>query len=211
MRDPVITIDDRRAGVPGFRASRRVGRRERRGTVLTLDAVGACCIALCGLISTTLALRAADGAEARAPITLQVCAMDGLLSLNPVELSHYLALRMTETQIPAWRFVAEEQAKPQAPDRVEWSFRLKLYAGGSVRTIVPLPRVERFRGVHRPVAIEVRLYLHGDYQTAVFGQATIEVGDEDRHLADVATHLAQTLLGETGAYRSIETAPPSPQ
>jgi hypothetical protein len=64
---------------------------------------------------------------------------------------------------------------------------------------------ERTFGVHRPITIEARLYLNGEYQMLVEGQATIQGGSDDRDLAAAIASLTQSLLGNSGAYRSIDT------
>jgi hypothetical protein len=61
-----------------------------------------------------------------------------------------------------------------ARDRVEWTFRLNPYAGGEVRNFAHTLASERRFGGHRPITIEARLYLNGQYQTLVEEQATIQ-------------------------------------
>ena len=66
-----------------------------------------------------------------------------------------------------------------------------------------LPHEGRF-GAHRPVTIEARLYLNGEYQTLVEEQAIIEGGPDDRDLAVAVAKVTQDLLGPSGAYRAID-------
>jgi len=105
---------------------------------------------------------------------------------------------MTEARLTEWRFepVADNASRP---NRVVWSFKLNPYAGGEVK------RFTRTPGGRRPVTLEVRLYLNGEYQTLVEGQAVIVGGPNDPDLATAVTNLAERLLGLSGAYRAIET------
>jgi hypothetical protein len=196
-------------GARDFRIDRLLSHRRERGRAdRTLAAIRTNCIVLCLLMSATPSLPA-ESAEAGSPVTLEVSVPGGLPGFSAAELSRYVTFHMAETHLFPWRFAPVGSAESESPDRVEWTFQLGPYAGGGVRSIVPVPERERLWGVHRPVAIEVRLYLDGNYQTAVFGQATIEVGDGDHHLAHAVMQLTQALLGESGAYRSIEVTPPS--
>ena len=60
-------------------------------------------------------------------------------------------------------------------------------------------------GVHRPITIEARLYLNGEYQTLVEKQAVIQGGADDPDLAAAVESITQNLLGPTGAYRAIDS------
>ena len=138
------------------------------------------------------------------PITLKVEAVHGLPGLHHSELSRFLAAHMTDAGLADWRFEpAEEDAAP--PNRVEWTFRLNPYAGGEVRNFVRKPVNKEGFGVHRPVTIEARLYLNGEYQTLVERQARIEGGPNDPEFAAAVASAAESLLGPSGAYRAIDT------
>jgi len=112
---------------------------------------------------------------------------------------------MNEARLGDWRFEPARTSDAPAPNRVEWSFKLNPYAGGQVRTFVRPQMEERIVGVHRPITIEVRLYLNGEYQTLVSGEAVVEGGPDDPELATVIEKLTRTLLAPSGAYRSIDT------
>src|SRR5271169_1433527 len=143
-------------------------------------------------------------APAAAQATLQVEALHGLLGLHHSALSRFLAAHMAEAGLADWRF-EPAVGNDVAADRVEWTFRLNPYAGGEVRNFVhPLTHEWRF-GVHRPVTIEARLYLNGEYQTLVEQQAVVEGGPDDPELAAAVASVTQSLLGPTGAYRAIDT------
>ena len=63
---------------------------------------------------------------------------------------------------------------------------------------------DRRFGVHRPVTIEARLYLNGEYQTLVEKQAIIQGGPNDPEFAAAVASATQNLLGPSGAYRAID-------
>jgi hypothetical protein len=50
-------------------------------------------------------------------------------------------------------------------------------------------------GVHRPITIEARLYLSGEYQTLAKEKAIIQGGPDDPDLAAAVASLTQNLLG----------------
>jgi hypothetical protein len=154
------------------------------------------------------ALAAAFGAfaspRAAAQVTLQVEATDGLPGFHRADLSRYLAQHMAETRLEDWRF-EPAQGGGLARDRVEWTFKLNPYAGGEVRNFVYTLVYERSFGVHRPITIEARLYLNGEYQTLVEQQAIVRGGPDDPELAAAVTSATQNLLGPWGAHRAIDT------
>jgi hypothetical protein len=141
---------------------------------------------------------------AAAAITLQVAAATGLPGFHHGDLQHYLALHMAEAGLGEWRFEPAPDSGP-ARDRVEWSFKLNPYAGGEVRNFAQTSGYERKLGLHRPVTIEARLYLNGEYQTLVEAQAIIHGGPDDPALAAAIASATQGLLGPSGAYRAIDT------
>jgi hypothetical protein len=111
---------------------------------------------------------------------------------------------MADAGLAGWRF--EPAASDDvAADRVEWSFKLNPYAGGEVRSFVRSRIHERNFGARRPITIEARLYLNGQYQTLVEEQAIVQGGPDDPDLAAAVTSSTQNLLGPTGAYRAIDT------
>src|ERR1700741_3381025 len=93
------------------------------------------------------------------------------------QLRGYLTSHMAETQPVNWRFEPAATGDASAPDRVEWRFKLGPYAGGEVRSFVP-PFTETI-GAHRPITIEARLYLNGEYRRLVKKKAIIEGGPDD--------------------------------
>jgi len=154
------------------------------------------------LVSTILPLPLTKAAE---PITLKVEATRGLPGLHHSALSCFIAARMAQAGPTGWRFEPAE-ADVFAPDRVEWTIRLNAFAGGEVRNVARLLIDQRTSHGHRPITLEVRLYLNGEYQTLVESQAIINDGGsrDDPHLADAVANVTQSLLGPSGAYRAID-------
>jgi hypothetical protein len=141
--------------------------------------------------------------SAEAPVTLKVEAAHGLPGLHHSALCRFLAVHMADAGLADWRFEPAE-GDITAPDRVEWSFKLNPYAGGEVRQFVREPVAEKGFGVHRPVTIEVRLYLNDKYQTLIERQAMVQGGPNDLELATAVTRATESLLGPSGAYRAID-------
>jgi hypothetical protein len=145
-------------------------------------------------------------AVAAAATTLQVEAATGLPGFHRDDLQRYLAVHMAEAGLGEWRFEpAEDNGSPG--NRVEWNFKLNPYAGGEVRNFARTSGYERQLGLHRPITIEARLYLNGEYQTLVEAQAIIHGGPDDPALAAAIASATQTLLGPSGAYRAIDLGP----
>src|SRR5215469_4187360 len=82
------------------------------------------------VIVTGLALAAtlspSTPANAAAPVTLKVEALQGLPGLHHSELSRFLAAHMADARLAEWRF-EPAQGDINAPNRVEWTFRLNPY------------------------------------------------------------------------------------
>jgi hypothetical protein len=155
----------------------------------------------CWLITTAFGAFAA--ASAAAQVTLEVGTSHGLPELHHSELSRFIAAHMAQAGLADWRF-GPATGDGVAADRVEWSFKLNPYAGGEVRSFVhSLSYDERFVG-RRPITIEARLYLNGEYQTLVEQQAIIRGGPNDPDLAAAVVSATRSLLGPKGAYRAIE-------
>ena len=142
---------------------------------------------------------------AAAFITLKVEASNGLPGLPRADLSRYLASHMTEVGLSDWRFESAAESG-SGPDRVEWSFKLNPYAGGEVRRFGRSSIDDRNVHAQRSITIETRLYLHGEYQTLVEGQAVIYEGRgrDDPHLGEAVANITKNLLGPSGAYRAID-------
>ena len=140
---------------------------------------------------------------AAAATTLQVQAATGLPGFHRNDLQRYLAVHMTEARLGEWRFEPAAD-NGSAANRVEWSFKLNPYAGGDVRNFAHTSLYERELGSHRPITIEARLYLNGEYQTLVEAQAIFHGGPNDPALATAVASVTQNLLGPSGAYHAID-------
>jgi len=162
------------------------------------------CGALVAMLALVVSIWPFASVSAETPITLKVEAFRGLPGLHHSALSRFLAAHMADARLADWRF---EPAQPGSavPNRVEWTFKLNPYAGGEVRQFVREPVAEQGFGVHRPVTIEVRLYLNGEYQTLVERQAMIQGGPNDSEFAAAVASVTESLLGPSGAYRAIDT------
>jgi hypothetical protein len=156
-------------------------------------------VAIFALLASFTGLAPAFGA---APITLKVEAIHGLPGLTYSALSRFLAAHMADAGLADWRFEPAERGT-DAPNRVEWTIRLNPYAGGEVRNFVHTLFYEQGRGVRRPIAIEARLYLNGAYQTSVERQAVMQGGPNDPELAAAVASATASLLGPSGADRTI--------
>jgi hypothetical protein len=145
-------------------------------------------------------------ASAATSIILQVGAVDAPPGFQKGDLPRYLALHMTDAGLTEWRFEpATGEGLPA--NYVLWKFRLNPYAGGEVRSFAPHHMVTGTLHSRHPITVEARLYLNGEYQTLVEGQALIEGGPDDPGLAAAVTQLTRNLLGPSGAYRHIDKGP----
>ena len=142
--------------------------------------------------------------SAMASSTLEVEARDALPGFRRTDLPRYLALHMARAGLSEWRF-EPTTGREVAADRVEWSFKLNPYAGGEVRSFGHRVTQDWGFGVHRPITIEARLYLNGEYQTLVEQQALVQGGPDDLDLATAVASATRNLLGPSGAYRAIDT------
>jgi hypothetical protein len=131
-------------------------------------------------------------------------ARQGLFGFHRSALSRLQAAEMTQAGLADWRF-APLAGAGVAADRVEWSFRLSPFAGGQVRSFVHSPDNDDSRGGRRPVTIEARLYLKGEYQTLVEVQAAIRGDPDDPGLIAAVIGATRYLLGPQGADGAIDT------
>lgn len=160
-----------------------------------------------GIIRILIILPFLTPAEA-APATLSVMTRDALPGFETRDEPQYLAREMAASNVPGWTFAAAP-APPLPPrDRIEWHFELDPYASGGVRQYFPIPGVRRLFGAHHLITAEAMLYLDDQYQTLMFGQATIGGGADDAELAAFIRRMTEGLLGVHGAYRSIDMGQP---
>jgi len=145
----------------------------------------------------------AISAAAATSMILEVGAAGAPPGFKKGDLPPYLALHMAKAGLTEWRFEpATGEGLPS--NYVLWTFKPNPYAGGEVRSFAPQRMsTGTFRG-RRPITLEARLYLNGEYQTLVEGEALVEGGPDDPGLAAAITKLTRNLLGPSGAYRHID-------
>jgi hypothetical protein len=162
------------------------------------------------LFLVALALPAqAQSPPAPAEIALSVVVRDALPGFRKEDEARYLTEQMVAAGTPGWAFVAAP-APPFPPrERIEWHFELDPFAGGGIRQFFPMPGVQRLFGNRHLITAEAMLYLDDEYQTLMFGQATIQGGAQDPDLAAFIARMTEGLLGKNGAYRAIDMAQPA--
>jgi hypothetical protein len=154
---------------------------------------------LAGRVARLLALILVLPLDAFAdPATLTVMADGPLPGFRADAATAFLASWMDAAGQGQWDFAAGTGAPP---NRVEWHFTLYPYAGGEVRRFIPLPAQQRIFGPHRLLTARLELYLDGQYQTQVYGQALVAGGPDDAVLGDFVGGLTRQL---TAGYRAID-------
>jgi hypothetical protein len=159
------------------------------------------------LLAPACALILAASNIAAAPITLSVEADGALPGFRQGETISWLAEHMSAAGVSDWHFTPAFNPDTPPPNRIEWRVEHDPYAGGNVRQFIPMPGVQRMFGAHQLISVKVMLYLDGQYQTLVYGQALVQGGAQDKDLSDLVSRMTQNLLGETGAYRAIDMSP----
>jgi len=154
-------------------------------------------------LTLTAILMPFTSAIAAAAMILQVEVSSGLPGFHRGELQRYLASHMAQVGLGEWRFEPAPDSG-SAANRVEWTFRLNPYAGGGVRNFAHTSVHPQGFGARRPITIEARLYLNGEYQTLVERQAVIKGGPNDSEFAAAIATTTQNLLGPSGAYHAID-------
>jgi hypothetical protein len=154
----------------------------------------------CLLLTTGLALvfALATDRSAFADVTgateLTVVVQGWVPGFGKPELPPFIANEMNEAGVADWRFVPAASDAQPAPNRIEWRFKPNPYAGG-----ITLHRpggereIDQTFGVHRPISVEVRLYLNGEYQLLESAQPTLQGGARDRDLQQEIISLTRML------------------
>ena len=106
---------------------------------------------------------------------------------------------------------SRRRTRAQRPIASSGNSKLNPYAGGEVRNFIRPHMAERIFTAHRPITIEARLYLNGQYQTLVEKQVIVQGGPDDPDLAAAVAGVTQNLLGPQGAFRAIDSGPPPTQ
>jgi hypothetical protein len=112
-------------------------------------------------------------------------------------LRRYVIARM-QTAIPQFgslEALAPRATPPAAADRIEWTFKLYPYAGGSVRRYGSLVRPTDIPfGVHRRITAEARLFRDGELRSSASADARIHGGARDHDLALLVGNVARSLV-----------------
>lgn len=161
------------------------------------------------LLLLALPVPAHAQSPAQPSIALAVVARDTLPGFRKADATRFLADQMRLADAPGWSFAATAESTPPPHNRIEWRFELDPYAGGGIRQFFPIPGQQRLFGARHLITAQAMLYLDDEYQTLMFGQAAIMGGAEDKELAAFIQRMTQQLLGEKGAYRSIDMSGPA--
>jgi hypothetical protein len=143
------------------------------------------------------------------PTTIAVETHGELPGFGTGEAASWLAARMAEGDFDHWRFIAGDPAAP-APNRIEWNFEVRRYAGGEVRRFFPMAEAQgdmdvHIQGRHHLISAEARLFLDGQYQTVTLAQAAVKGGAGDPDLRDFIITTTQML---DNAWHAIDLTPP---
>lgn len=136
------------------------------------------------------------------PVTVSVTADGELPGFRIAEAAPWIAAQMDAAHLDGWHFVPRDRAHA-APDRIEWQFALLPYAGGQVRQFFPMPG-NAMLGRKSLLEAQVRLYLHGQYQTLTLGQETVRGGADDPMLPPFIARVTRNLID---GYAAIDMAP----
>lgn len=147
--------------------------------------------------SSALAQPDLDVQVARVAPFLTVVSSGSLPGFPSADVPSFLSAHMADAPLEAWRFEPISADFTPPADRVEWSFRVDADAPAGP------PQKRRFVA-RQLVFVEVRLYLHGEFQTVAYAQAEMYGGPEDEELTRFVRHMTETLLGTQGAYRAIQ-------
>jgi hypothetical protein len=152
-------------------------------------------ILLMGLAALAPAPARAAATEAPpAPQPLAVVTEGWLPGFDKAELGPFIAREMNAAGLAQWRFAPEATEAQPAPDRVEWVFKPNPYAGGPTLPRTGMVReIDKLFGVHRYISVEVRLYLHGEYQLLESDQPRLQGGPRDTDLQKEIVKLTRTL------------------
>jgi hypothetical protein len=172
--------------------------------------VNSLCLALA--LSALSVIAHAQGLDTKlrdTPMTVSVEVEGSLPGFTADQLSAYVSQQMADAHLTAWRFAPATPASGATPppNRVVWQFKILPFAGGSVRYIGPaLSKARDLFGVGRPVGVDAKIYLNGQYQSTSFDQATIKGGPRDAGLSDVIKKVMHSIVANAFAAEP-ETGP----
>jgi len=146
--------------------------------------------------------QALDSKLRNTPIAVSVEVEGSLPGFTADQLSAYVSQQMTDAHLTAWRFApaTQPQSGDEPPNRVVWHFKILPFAGGTVRYIGPaLSKARDLFGVGRPVGIDAKIYLNGQYQSTSFDQATIKGGANDPGLSSAIKKVMNSIVANAFA------------
>jgi len=143
-----------------------------------------------------------DSKLRQTPLTVSVEVEGAVPGFTTDQLSAYVSQQMADAHLTAWHFAPAgpvAEANPP-PNRVVWHFKTLPFAGGAVRYIGPaLSKARDLFGVSRPVAVDAKIFLNGQYQSTSFDQATIKGGPHDAGLSDVIKKVMNSIVANAFA------------
>jgi len=162
---------------------------------LTLDAFGPIRVVDAGPA-------APGGPKLTASMDVSVVVEGSLPGFKAGELAAYVSEQMNAARAAAWRFSPAGAGAPA--NRIVWRFRLLPFAGGSVRYIGPVvSHAEALFGMRRPVGVDARIFIDGQFQSTTFDQASVKGGAGDADLAETIRRVTRSVLANAVAQRSL--------
>jgi hypothetical protein len=149
------------------------------------------------VIGSAMVLGAPLAAFAASPdsgTVLSVSVQGWLPGFDTKDLPPFIAEEMNAAAVAGWRFAPAGDGASQAPNRVEWRFKPNPYAGGpTLHRLGFVREIDQIFGVHRPISVEVRLYINGEYQLLESAEPTLQGGTRDPDLRKQIVTLTQSL------------------
>lgn len=172
-----------------------------RGIVSAANAVWlAVGLLLSGIPNVALA-QSLDSALRNKPIAVAVEVEGAIPGFTAQQLSAFVSEQMADAHLTAWQFVpASPEPGKEPPNRIVWQFKVLPYAGGTVRYIGPaLSKARDLFGAGRPVGVDAKIFLDGQFQSTSFDQATIKGGPHDAGLYDAIKKVMQSIVANAFA------------
>jgi len=136
------------------------------------------------------------------PITVSVEVEGSVPGFTADQLSAYVSEQMADAHLTAWRFapVEPQQAGKEPPNRIVWHFKVLPYAGGTVRYLGPaISKARDLFGAGRPIGVDAKIFLDGQFESTSFDQATIKGGPHDPGLSEVIKKVMNSIVANAFA------------
>jgi hypothetical protein len=163
------------------------------------------CLAIGLMISVLPAVASGQSLDSNLrdkPIAVAVEVEGSIPGFTADQLSAYVSEQMADAHLTAWRFTpaTPHQDGTEPPNRVVWHFKVLPYGGGTVRYIGPaLSKARDLFGSGRPIGLDAKIYLNGQFQSTCFDQATVRGGPHDPALSDVIKKMMNTIVADAFA------------